>query len=180
MFQYKSDSSKWWFHHPCMHKSAIISYFQYWNFYTTLWAIYRHWKQYKTNQFWFFLCQYLNNNISATFDSFPLSCHICECSSCSIHRLKLRNIMRLSMKPALLSGFLPTHADFTECISNHETKQTSKFQSDPSCNCFTIDVLNINGWLSTVYFLLSYFLLYRILHKFCSVLRCDILGIGLF
>ena len=41
-----------------------------------------------------------------------------------------------------LSGFFPTHADFiTEMhISNHETKQASKFQSDPSPSCFTIDV----------------------------------------
>ena len=40
-----------------------------------------------------------------------------------------------------LSGFFPTHADFflRKCISNHETKQASKFQSDPSSNCFTID-----------------------------------------
>ena len=41
------------------------------------------------------------------------------------------------------------------CISNHETKQSSKFQTDPSPNC-TIDVWNINCWLSKVYFLLSY------------------------
>ena len=27
-----------------------------------------------------------------------------------------------------------------KCISNHEAKQSSKFQSDPSSNCFTIDV----------------------------------------
>ena len=40
-----------------------------------------------------------------------------------------------------LSGFFPTHANFfTEMHSNHETKQASKFQSDPSPNCFTIDV----------------------------------------
>ena len=41
-----------------------------------------------------------------------------------------------------LSAFIPTHADlFTEMyFSNHETKQSSKFQSDPSPNCFTIDV----------------------------------------
>ena len=38
-----------------------------------------------------------------------------------------------------LSGFFPTHF-FQKCISNHETKQSSKFQSDPSPNCFTIDV----------------------------------------
>ena len=34
-----------------------------------------------------------------------------------------------------LSGFVPTDADlFRKCISNHETKQSSKFQSDPSSN----------------------------------------------
>ena len=40
-----------------------------------------------------------------------------------------------------LSGFFPTHADF---FTDHETKQSSKFLSDPSPNCFTIDVCNIN------------------------------------
>ena len=40
-----------------------------------------------------------------------------------------------------LSGFFPTHADFLQkCIFNHETKHASQFQSDPSSNCFTIDV----------------------------------------
>ena len=76
----------------------------------------------------------------------------------------------------------PTHADFflQKCISNHETKQASKFQSVTSSNCFTIDVWTINCWLSTVYFLRTFLLfLYHILHKFCSVLTCDILGIGL-
>ena len=31
-------------------------------------------------------------------------------------------------------------------FSNHETKQSSKFLSDPSPYCFTIDVWNINCW----------------------------------
>ena len=41
-----------------------------------------------------------------------------------------------------LSGFFPTDADFLlqKCIFNYETKQSSKFQSDPSSNGFTIDV----------------------------------------
>ena len=40
-----------------------------------------------------------------------------------------------------LSVFSPTHAFFLQkCISTHETKQSSKFLSDPSPNCFTIDV----------------------------------------
>ena len=34
----------------------------------------------------------------------------------------------------------PLSAFLQKCISNHETKQSSKFQSDPSPNCFTIDV----------------------------------------
>ena len=57
-----------------------------------------------------------------------------------------------------------------KCISNHENKQASKFQIDRSPNCFTINIYLI-------------LLLYHILQhfpKFCSVLRCDILGIGLF
>ena len=69
-------------------------------------------------------------------------------------------------------------------ISNHETKQSSKFLSDPSPNCFTIDVWNINCWRQQFISYLSYFIFciacYGILHEFCSVLRCDILGIGLF
>ena len=72
--------------------------------------------------------------------------------------------LRSSKKPALYQDFFPTHADFLrKCISNHdETKQSSKFQSDPSPNCFTINIWNKNCWLSTVYFLLSYCFLYLI------------------
>ena len=73
-----------------------------------------------------------------------------------------------------LSGFFPTDTD------TDETKQASKFQNDPSSKCFTIDFWKINCWIQHF---ISYFLtvfLYLILHKFCSVLTCDILGIGLF
>ena len=43
-----------------------------------------------------------------------------------------------------LWGFSPHMLIFLrKCISNHETKQASKFQSDPSANCFTIDVFEI-------------------------------------
>ena len=63
--------------------------------------------------------------------------------------------------------FSPHMICLQKCIYNHETKQSFKFQSDPSSNCFTIDVWNINCWLSTVYFVLSYCFLYLILHKFC-------------
>ena len=80
--------------------------------------------------------------------------------------------MRSSMKPALYRDIC-----LQKCISNHETKQAFKFQSDPSFNCFTFDVRKINCWLTTFYFLLSYCFLYLILHKFCNVLTCDILGI---
>ena len=77
---------------------------------------------------------------------------------------------------APLSAFFPKHADFfTECISNHETTQSSKFQSDPSptCNCFTIDVWNINCWLSTVYFLHMYFLFFLFfVSHFTQGLQC--------
>ena len=48
-----------------------------------------------------------------------------------------------------LSGFFPHTCWFfvQKCISNHETKQSFKFQSDPSPNCFTIDdIWNINCW----------------------------------
>ena len=47
-------------------------------------------------------------------------------------------------------------------ISNHKTKQASKFQSDPSTNCFTIDVWNINCWRQQFIFLLSYCFFRRI------------------
>ena len=77
-----------------------------------------------------------------------------------------------------LSAFFPQTCWFfsQKCISNHETKQSSKFQSDPS--------LKYKLLTSTVYFL-SFLLffppnLYLILPKFWSVLTCDILGIGLF
>ena len=59
--------------------------------------------------------------------------------------------MRSSMKRALYLDFFPNMLIFLQkYISNHETKQSSKFQSDLSLN------------------------------EFCSVLTCDILGIGLF
>ena len=63
-----------------------------------------------------------------------------------------------------------------KCISYHKTKQSSKFQSDLSSNCFTIDVWKI---IVVKIIINSYCYLYLILHKFCSVLTCDILGICL-
>ena len=67
----------------------------------------------------------------------------------------------------------------TECIPNHEIKPFSKFQSDQSSNCFTIDVWKINCCMQQFIFLLSYCYLYLILLKFWGLLTCDILGIGL-
>ena len=59
-------------------------------------------------------------------------------------------------------------------------KQASKFQSDPRSNCFTIDIWIINIEFDSLFLTFSFNLLYLILHKFCSVLTCDILVIGLF
>ena len=44
---------------------------------------------------------------------------------------KLKEYYEIVDEAHPLSGFVPTH---------HETKQASKFHSDPSSNCFTIDV----------------------------------------
>ena len=60
------------------------------------------------------------------------------------------------------------------------SQQSAKYQSDPSSNCFKIDVWKINCCMQQFIFLLSYCYLYLILHKFWSVLICDILGIGFF
>ena len=80
--------------------------------------------------------------------------------------------------PSIRIFFPPMLICLQKCVSNHDTKQASKFQSDLSTNCFTIIVWKMLN--STVYFLLSYCVfLYLVLHKFCSVLTCDILGIGL-
>ena len=41
---------------------------------------------------------------------------------------KLKEYYEIVDEARPLSGFFPTHANFfTECISNHETKQASKF-----------------------------------------------------
>ena len=42
-------------------------------------------------------------------------------------------------------------------MSTHETKQSSKFKSDPSPNCFTIDVRNINAFNSLFLTFFSFF-----------------------
>ena len=78
-----------------------------------------------------------------------------------------------------LSAFFPTHCGFF-----YRKAFLLMKLSDVSPNCFTIDVWNINCWCQQFISYLSYwfFLIafYSILHEFCSVLRCDILGIGLF
>ena len=57
------------------------------------------------------------------------------------HLLLLKEYYEIVDEARPLLGFHPTHPDFLQkCISNHETKQAYKFQSDPSSNCFTIDV----------------------------------------
>ena len=67
-------------------------------------------------------------------------------------------------------GIFPPHmlTFLQQCICYHETKQYSKFQSDPKSNCFTIDVV-----------LLLYCYMYLILLKLWGVLICNILGLGL-
>ena len=89
-----------------------------------------------------------------------------------------RNTMRLSMKPALYQDFSPKMLIFLQkcIISNHETKQSSKFQSDPSSNCFKIDVWKISCCIQQFNFLI--FLLASHFTQVLDVLTCDILGIG--
>ena len=75
-----------------------------------------------------------------------------------------------------LSGCYHIDADdlvYIHCISNQGTKQSFKFQRDPSFNCFTI----VEFIILFPYFTLLLFL-YLILHKCCTVLTCDMLGIG--
>ena len=42
------------------------------------------------------------------------------------------------------SGYFPTHSDFflQKCISNHQTKQSSKFQSDLSDSQSTFEIIH--------------------------------------
>ena len=54
-------------------------------------------------------------------------------------------------------GIFPPHMliCLQKCISNHETKQSFKIQSDPSPNCFTIDVWNVLSYF--FYFFISFY-----------------------
>ena len=55
----------------------------------------------------------------------------------------LKEYYEIVNEARILSGFSPQMLIcLQKCISNHETKQSSKFQSDTSSNCFTIDVLS--------------------------------------
>ena len=56
-----------------------------------------------------------------------------------------------------------------KCISNHETKQASKFRRDLSSNCFTIDVWKIKCCMQRFISFHSYCYFYLILH---IVLEC--------
>ena len=63
--------------------------------------------------------------------------------SCSVPiLLSLKEYYDIVNEARPLSGIFPADSDFLlkKCISNHETKQSPKFQSDPSSNCFTMDV----------------------------------------
>ena len=73
----------------------------------------------------------------------------------------LKEYYEIVDEPALYlyQDFFLTHPDFLQkCISNHETKQASKFPSypTPSSNCVTNDVWKIKCCKPTFYFLLSY------------------------
>ena len=59
---------------------------------------------------------------------------------CSSH---LKEYYEIVDEARHLSGFLQ------KLIYNHATKQASMFLNNPSSNCFTIDVWNINSWFST-------------------------------
>ena len=61
-----------------------------------------------------------------------------------------------------------------KCISYHETKQASKFQSDPS---YILRGMPIGCWFEDRSLIVI--CIYLILHKFWSVSTSDILGIGL-
>ena len=77
----------------------------------------------------------------------------------SYSRSNLKEYYEVVDEARPLSGIFPTHADFflRKCISNHETKQASKFQSDPSPKLLHNRRLKNKLLNSTVYFLLSCF-----------------------
>ena len=69
--------------------------------------------------------------------------------------------------------FFPTHAD----LFYKNASLIMKLSKPPSFR--VIPALIASQSMFEIYFLLSYWFLYLILHKFCSVLTCNILEIGL-
>ena len=68
------------------------------------------------------------------------------------------NIMRSSMKPALYRDFFPMLTLVQKWIFNHETKQSSKLQSDPSSQSLINRRLKNKLVLhATVYLFVSHF-----------------------
>ena len=75
----------------------------------------------------------------------------------------LKNIMRSSMEARSPSEFYHIDVDVLhKCISTQEIKQSFKFQSDSSSDCFTTGVWKIKWWIHHFIFLLSYCYLYLI------------------
>ena len=97
--------------------------------------------------------------------------------------MNLKNRFIVSTVLIVFASRLHLHDFFLQkYISNHET-----INKPPSFRVIralfasqsTFEII-YKCLLTTFYFLLSYgFFLYPILHKFCSVLTCDILGKGL-
>ena len=80
----------------------------------------------------------------------------------------LKEYYEIVNKARPLSGFVSADADLF-CISNHETKQSSKFQSDPSSKLLHNRRSKNKLLHATVYFLTS--LLLFVSH-FTQVLEC--------
>ena len=93
---------------------------------------------------------------------------------CSRTRIK-RNIMRLSMEACPLSGFYLIDADFFTEIHLKKLSNLPSFRA-----IWALIASQLTYEKQHFIFLLSYCYLHFLLRKFCSVLTCDILGIGLF
>ena len=82
-----------------------------------------------------------------------VKCQICKC-------FILEEYYEIVSESRPLSGFSPKHADFffKKYISNHETKQSSKFPSDPtliaSQSTFEIKTVDFQQFIS--YFLIVF------------------------
>ena len=82
--------------------------------------------------------------------------HFCWQTSNHLLKKSLKEYYEIVGESRPLSAFVPMRIFWQKCISTHETKQYSKFLSDPSPNCFTIDVWNINCWRQQFISYLSY------------------------